>query len=227
MSGARQISAIIKKDIIAELRTKEMVVSMFLFVLLVIVAFHYAFGDSKGFESLAGGLLWIAFLFTSLLGLNRSFVHEKDEGCLEGLLLAPVDRPNIFFGKMVGNLLFLTIVEVIAIPLYLILFNFSIKGSIPMFVAAILLGNFGLCTVGTLLSTISINTKMRDMLLPLIFLPMCMPVLIGAVMAANGIMAGPGQDAFQLVPGAMKMMAGYDIIFLLVAYALYDFVIGE
>jgi heme exporter protein B len=96
-----------------------------------------------------------------------------------------------------------------------------------MFVAAILLGSFGLCTVGTLLSTISINTKMRDMLLPLIFLPLCMPVLIGAVMAANGIMAGPGQDAFELVPGAMKIMAGYDIIFLLVAYALYDFVIGE
>jgi heme exporter protein B len=97
-----------------------------------------------------------------------------------------------------------------------------------MFVAAILLGNFGLCTIGTLLSTISINTKMRDMLLPLIFLPLCMPVLISAVMAANGIMAGPAaKDLFQLVPGAMKMMAGYDIIFLLVAYALYDFVIGE
>jgi heme exporter protein B len=227
MGGARQISAIIKKDIIAELRTKEMVVSMFLFVLLVIVAFHYAFGDSSGFESFAGGLLWIAFLFTSLLGLNRSFVHEKDEGCLEGLLLAPVDRPNIFFGKMTGNLIFISIVEFIAVPLYLVLFNFSIKGSLLMFIGALLLSNFGICTIGTLLSTISINTKMRDMLLPLIFLPLCMPVLIGAVMATNGIMAGPASETFIQVQGAMKLLAGYDIIFLLVAYALYDFVIGE
>ncbi|MBI4734097.1 MAG: heme exporter protein CcmB [Rubrobacteridae bacterium] len=227
MGGMRQISAIIKKDILAELRTKEMVVSMLLFVLLVIVAFHYAFGESGNFSKFAGGLLWIAFLFTSLLGLNRSFVHEKDEGCLEGLLLAPVDRPNIFFGKMLGNLLFISVVEFIGVPLYLLLFNFAVNGPLYKFVGALMLSNLGIATIGTLLSTISINTKMRDMLLPLIFLPLVMPVLIAAVMATNGIMAGPANDLYELVPGAMKLLAGYDIIFLLVAYALYDFVIGE
>ncbi|MBI4733271.1 MAG: heme exporter protein CcmB, partial [Rubrobacteridae bacterium] len=206
--------------------TKEMVVSMFLFVLLIIIAFHYSFGESSDFSAVAGGLLWIAFLFTSLLGLNRSFVHEKDEGCLEGLLLAPVDRPNIFFGKMAGNLIFLSIVEFIAVPLYLILFGFAIKGSIFQFVGALVLANIGICTIGTLLSTISINTKMRDMLLPLIYLPLSIPILIGAVIATNGVMAGPADEGFKLVAGAMKLLVGYDIIFLLVAYALYDFVLG-
>ncbi|MDI6717411.1 MAG: heme exporter protein CcmB [Actinomycetota bacterium] len=227
MSSASQIAAIVKKDVIAELRTKEMVVSMFLFVMLIMVAFHYGFGESSDFAPFAGGLIWIAFLFTSLLGLNRSFVHEKEEGCLEGLLLSPVDRPNIFFGKMIGNLIFLSIVELIAIPLYLVMLNLAIKGSIPMFILAIVLSNIGICTVGTLLSTISVNTKMRDMLLPLIYLPLSSPLLIAAVISTNGVMQGYSGDDFQQVLSAMKILAGYDIIFLLVAYALYDFVIGE
>ncbi|NCO65180.1 MAG: hypothetical protein COW32_02980 [Candidatus Aquicultor secundus] len=227
MSGGRQIGAIVKKDIIAELRTKEMVVSMFLFVLLIMVAFHYGFGTTTDFSPFAGGLIWIAFLFTSLLGLNRSFVHEKDEGCLEGLLLSPVDRPNIFFGKMIGNFIFLTIVEIIAVPLYLVMLNLSIRGSVPMFILAIVLSNIGICVVGTLLSTISINTKMRDMLLPLIYLPISSPILICAVTSTNGIMGGVTGEKFAPVISAMKILAAYDIMFLLVAYALYDFVIGE
>lgn len=227
MSGGRQITAIIKKDIIAELRTKEMVVSMLLFVLLIMVAFRSAFSESADFQTYAGGLLWIAFLFTALLGLNRSFVHEKDEGCLEGLLLSPVDRPNIFFGKMIGNFIFLLAVELVAVPLYMILFDLSIKGSIPLFIAAILLSNLGICTIGTLLSTISVNTKMRDMLLPLIFLPISTPLLISAVISTSRIMSGATGKDFTPVLSAMKLLVAYDIMFLLVAYALYDFVIGE
>lgn len=227
VSGVKQIAAIIKKDMIAELRTKEMVVSMFLFVLLVMVAFKYAFGDSDNFSTYAGGLLWVAFLFTALLGLNRSFVHEKDEGCLEGLLLAPVDRPNIFFGKMIGNIIFISVVEIITIPIYIVLFKLSIQGSIALFASAIILSNIGISTVGTLLSTVSINTKMRDMLLPLIFLPVILPVLAAAVVSTGGIMAGVTGEKLVNVFSAMKLLIAYDILFLLVAYALYDFVIGE
>ncbi|MEW6184005.1 MAG: heme exporter protein CcmB [Bacillota bacterium] len=227
MSAGRQIFAIIRKDIIAELRTKEMVVSMLLFILLIMVAFRSAFGELGDITEFAGGLLWIAFLFTSLLGLNRSFVHEKDEGCLEGLLLSPVDRPNIFLGKMIGNLIFLSIVELLAIPLYITLFNLSIKGSVPLFIAAVLLSDVGICAIGTLLSTISINTKLRDMLLPLIFLPVSSPLLIAAVVATNKIMSGATGPEFEPALDAIKLLAAYDIIFLLLAYALYDFVIGE
>lgn len=227
MPAGRQITAIIKKDLIAELRTKEMVVSMLLFILLIMVAFRSAFGELGDISDFAGGLLWIAFLFTSLLGLNRSFVHEKDESCLEGLLLSPVDRPNIFFGKMLGNLIFLSAVELVAIPLYIALFNLTIKGSIPLFIAAVLLSNIGICTIGTLLSTISINTKLRDMLLPLIFLPLSSPLLIAAVVTTNKIMNGAAGQAFEPAVGAIKLLLAYDIIFLLLAYALYDFVIGE
>jgi heme exporter protein B len=227
MPAGRQIAAIIKKDLIAEFRTKEMVVSMLLFVLLIMVAFRSAFGELGDISDFAGGLLWIAFLFTSLLGLNRSFVHEKDESCLEGLLLSPVDRPNIFFGKMLGNLIFLSAVELVAIPLYITLFNLTIKGSVLLFVAAVLLSNIGICAVGTLLATISINTKLRDMLLPLIFLPLSSPLLIAAVVTTNTIMSGAAGQDFAPAIGAVKLLVAYDIVFLLSAYALYDFVIGE
>ncbi|MBE0446835.1 MAG: heme exporter protein CcmB [Actinobacteria bacterium] len=228
MSGGKQILAIIKKDIIAELRTKEMVISMLIFVILAMIIFSQAFNAAeKSLVEFGGGLLWVAFLFTSMLGLNRSFVHEKDEGCLEGLLMSPVDRPLIFFGKMLGNLIFLMVVEVIAIPIFLVLFGLNIGASlIGPFVAAILLGNIGISSVGTLLSTISINTKTRDLMLPILFLPIIIPLLIAAVGATGGIISG---DREQLVSAyaAMRFMAVYDIIFLLVAYALYDFVIGE
>jgi len=226
VSGGKQVYAIIKKDIISELRTKEMVIAMLLFVVLAMVIFSQAFNVTKNsVVEFGGGLLWVAFLFTSMLGLNRSFVHEKDEGCLEGLLMSPVDRPLIFFGKMLGNILFLTVVEVIAVPVFFILFGFSMNpGLVGPFVATILLSNIGISSVGTLLSTISINTKTRDLMLPILFLPIIIPLLIAAVNATGIFMLdGKLTEAY----ASMQFLAIYDIIFLLVAYALYDYVIGE
>jgi heme exporter protein B len=128
---------------------------------------------------------------------------------------------------MVGNFIFLTVVEVATVPLFIIMFNLSIQGSISLFIGSILLSNIAICTIGTLLSTISINTKMRDMLLPLIFLPVIFPALASAVISTSRIMSGATGDEFALAMSAMKLLVAYDIIFLLVAYALYDFVIGE
>jgi len=226
VSGGKQVLAIIKKDILSELRTKEMVIAMLLFIILAMVIFSQAFNAGEtSLVKFSGGLLWVAFLFTSLLGLNRSFVHEKDEGCLEGLLMSPVDRPLIYFGKMLGNLLFLLVVEAIAIPIFIVLFRVNISPSVVApFVTTILLGDIGIAAVGTLLSTISINTKTRDLMLPILFLPISIPLLIAAVSATGGFLSG-GELADSYA--AMRFMAVYDIIFLLVAYALYDFVIGE
>jgi heme exporter protein B len=154
-------------------------------------------------------------------------VHEKDEGCLEGLLMSPIDRPLIYFGKMLGNLIFLMVVETIAVPIFFMLFGMGIGGSqIGPFVATILLTNIGISSIGTLLSTISINTKTRDLMLPILFLPIIIPLLIAAVGATGGFMSGESE---QLVSAyaSMRFIVVYDIIFLLVAYALYDFVIGE
>ncbi|MCL5291616.1 MAG: heme exporter protein CcmB [Actinobacteria bacterium] len=225
-----QIWAIVKKDVVSELRTKEMVVSMFLFVMLAMVIFNYAFGAEKNdLTPYAGGLLWTAFLFMSMLGLNRSFVHEKDEGCLDGLLLSPVDRSTILLGKMLGNLIFLIIVQVLAVPVFAVFFiEVNFLGRLGQFILSILLSDIGISAVGTLLATISINSKMRDMLLPIIFLPVSIPLVIAAVISTSGALAGAGSpDELQQISSAMKFLVAYDIIFLLVAYALYDFVVGE
>lgn len=227
MGGLVQVWAILKKDIIAELRTKEMLTSMFLFVLLTMVIFNYSFGQQESnLTAFGGGLLWLAFLFTALLGLNRSLVHEKDQECLDGLLLSPIDRPLIYLAKMTGNLVFITIVEIVAIPIFTIFFiQHNYLPQISWFVLAVILGNLGICAVGTLLATISINTRTRDMMLPILFLPIIIPLLIAAVTSTGQLMAGPKDMA--TVVSAIKFLAVYDIIFLLVGYALYDFVIGE
>ncbi|MHB0977096.1 MAG: heme exporter protein CcmB [Candidatus Aquicultorales bacterium] len=222
--------AIVKKDIIAELRTKEMVVTMFIYVMLAMVIFNYAFDAAQNdLTKFGGGLLWTAFLFMSLLGLNRSFVHEKDEGCIEGLLLSPVDRSSIFLGKMLGNLIFLIIVQVLAVPVFAVFFiKTNFLEQLGPFLLSIVLSDLGIATVGTLLATISINSKMRDMLLPVIFLPVSIPLVIAAVLSTGGVLAGARTTVeLEQVYGAMKFLVAYDIIFLLVAYALYDFVVGE
>ncbi|MBI4743396.1 MAG: heme exporter protein CcmB [Actinobacteria bacterium] len=227
MSSLRQIAAILKKDIISELRTKEMLTSMFLFVMLTMVIFNYAFGaDRNNLTPFGGGMLWITFLFTAILGLNRSFVHEKDEGCLEGLLLAPVDRPVIYLGKMTGNLIFLSVIEIVTLPIFTVFFiSHNYFPQIGWFIIALILSNLGISATGTLLATISINTKTRDMMLPILFLPIIIPLLIGAVVSTGQIMAGTKN--FESVYSSLKFLGVYDIIFLLISYGLYDFVLGE
>lgn len=227
MTFFKQVVAILRKDIIMELRTKEMITSMFLFVMLTMVIFNYAFrAETTDLTAFGGGLLWLAFLFTSMLGLNRSFVHEKDEGCLDGLLLSPADRPVIYLGKMLGNLIFLSLVEIVTIPIFSIFFiKTNYMDRIGLFIVAIILSNLGIAAVGTLLSTISINTKTRDLMLPILFLPIIIPVLIAAVSSTGLIMAGVKK--IDLVISSLKFLGVYDIIFLLISYGLYDFVIGE
>lgn len=226
MAFFRQSWAILKKDLILELRTKEMLTSMFLFIVLAMIVFNYAFGSNvQDFTLLAAGMLWVAFVFTSLLGLNRSFVHEKDEECLDGLLLCPVDRPVIFIAKAAGNFVFLSIVEVMAVPIFVIFFMKGVFPNLGWLALTIFLGNLGICGVGTLLATISVNTKARDLMLPILFLPLAVPVLVAATSATNHIFLfrKPLVELYVW----LRFMAVYDIIFLMVAYATYDFIIGE
>jgi len=234
MTASRQIGALLKKDMIAELRTKEMLTSMFLFALLAMVIFNYAIGSSvkRGvvtldLTSVAGGLAWIIFVFMSLLGLNRSFVHEKDEGCLDGLLLAPVDRSLIYIAKMVGNFLFLLIVEAITMPVFTVFFvKENYLPRVWLVVLSLVLGTLGVSAVGTLLATISINTKARDLMLPILFLPLIVPVIIAAVQVTGGAIVGT-KEALSNAPQWIGMLVFYDIVFMLAAYGLYDYVIGE
>lgn len=234
MNAPTQIWAIVKKDVVMELRTKEMVTAMLLFSIISMVIFSVAFanlgrateiGTEIDLTQVSGGLLWTAFAFMSLLGLNRSFVHEKDEGCLDGLLLAPMERWVIFFGKMLGNLIFIGLVEIISIPIFTLFFiRAAWLGRVGWMLLVLLLANIGVCTLGTLLATISVNTKARDLLLPVLLLPVLIPLLIFAVRATTTVITGEGFDQMGTLLGSMVV---YDVIFTLASYALYDFVIGE
>jgi heme exporter protein B len=229
LSG-RQFVAILRKDIVMELRTFEMLTSMGLYTLLTLVIYEIALSQSgSGFDVrlIAAGLLWLAFVFTSMLGLNRSLVHEKDQGCLEALLLSPVDRPVIFLAKAVGNLIFLLIVELITIPLFFVMFlsGAEIGGQLWMIPLALLAGSVGIAGVGTLLATISVNTRGRDFILAVLFVPLMYPLLTAAVGATSAAVLG--MDGYQAVFWQdIALAGGYDAIMILAAYGLYEFVIG-
>lgn len=226
----RQFNAILKKDIVMELRTKEMLTSMGLYTLLTLVVYYVALsqsGSAFDVRLIAGGLLWLAFLFTSMLGLNRSLVHEKDQGCLDALLLAPLDRPVIFFGKAVGNLIFLLIVEVLTIPIFILMFlaNRPIEGPLWGIALSLLVGAVGIAGIGTLLATMSVNTKGKDFILAVLFVPVMFPLLYASVAATSAIIIGnPG--FMQTFWTAISIGAGYDAIMLVAAYGLYEFIIG-
>jgi heme exporter protein B len=226
----RQFKAILRKDIVMELRTFEMLTSMGLYTLLTLVIYQIALSQSgSGFDVrlIAAGLLWLAFVFTSMLGLNRSLVHEKDQGCLEALLLSPVDRPVIFFAKATGNLIFLLIVQTLTIPLFYLMFlsGRELGGELWMIPLALVAGSIGIAGVGTLLATISVNTRGRDFILAVLFVPIMYPLLlatVGSISAA--ILGNPGYVAEFWQD--LAMAGGYDAIMILAAYALYEFVIG-
>ena len=226
----RQFKAILKKDIVMELRTREMVTSMGLYTLLTMVVYMVAItAAGRGLDArlVSPGLLWTAFVFTSMLGLNRSFVHEKDQGCIEALLLSPVDRPIIFLGKAVGNLIFLLIVEVITLPVFIFMFlaDKPIEGPIWMIALSLLVGSIGIAGVGTLLATMSVNTKGKDFILAVLFVPIMFPLLYAAVAATSAVIIGdPGYA--EVFWRAMGIAAGYDVVMIVAAYGLYEFIIG-
>jgi len=227
----RQFKAILRKDIAMELRTKEMVTSMGIYTLLTLVVYQVALSQTgSAFDPrvIAGGLLWLAFIFTSMLGLNRSLVHEKDQGCLEALLLSPVDRPVIFFAKATGNLIFLAIVEALTVPLFAFMFlqqgGYS-PGAWWMVPLVMLAGSIGVAGVGTLLATMSVNTTGKDFVLAVLMIPLMYPLLLGAVSATSAAILG-GDGSMQQYLTGLAWVGGYDAIMLLAAFALYEFVIG-
>lgn len=227
----RQFRAMLRKDIVMELRTKEMLMSMGLYSLLTMVVYFVALsqaGSSFDPRDIAAGLLWLAFIFTSMLGLNRSLVHEKDQGCLEALLLSPVDRPVIFFAKFIGNLIFLLIVEALTIPVFAFLFlqgNALDSGALALIPLVLVAGSVGIAGVGTLLATMSVNTTGKDFVLAMLFIPLMYPLLLGAVTATSAAIIG-GPEGVAAFWTGMAWVVGYDVIMILASYGLYEFIVG-
>ena len=215
--------AIVQKDLSAEFRSFELISAMLVFSLLVIIIFNFALElDVKVRQSVTSGVLWTTFAFAGTLGHNRSMSVEKDRGCMDGLLLAPVDRSVIYFGKAISNLIFMLSVEAIFLPDYSLLYN------VHLFrldlIGVILLGSIGYAAVGTLLSTMSAQTRTREVLLPILLFPVAMPVLLASVKASGGLLAGAD---FAEVLTPLNLLIVYDVIFIAVAFMVFDFVVEE
>jgi len=219
----RSIGAIVWKDLVAELRSRELISAMLVFALLVILIFNFALElDIRTRETITSGVLWVTFAFAGTLGLNRSMAVEKDRGCLDGLLLVPVDRSAIYFGKALGNLVFMLIVEAIVLPLYSVLYNINLFQ--PGLVAVLLLGSVGYVAVGTLLSSMAVHARTRDVLLPILLFPVVLPVLVPAVKASNAFLQG--FEMADIWPW-LNLLIVYDVVFIAVAFMVFDYVVEE
>ncbi len=223
MGFLRAMLAVVWKDFAAEMRSRELISAMLVFALLVIMIFNFALElDAKTRANVTSGVLWVTFAFAGTLGLNRSMAMEKDRGCLDGLLLAPVDRSAIYFGKMFGNLFFMLIVEAIVLPVYSVLYNTNLLDPGLLFV--IILGSIGYVSVGTLLSSMAVQTRTRDVLLPILLFPVVLPLFIAAVKASSGFLQ---QIEMSEIWPWLNLMIAYDVIFIAIAFMVFDFVVEE
>jgi heme exporter protein B len=217
--------AILRKDLLAEWRTKERLSPMVFFVLLTLLVFNFSFElGGAALHEIGPGVLWSAFVFASLLGLNRSFVDERENSCLDALLLAPGDRGAIYIGKMLGNLIFLLVVELISLPFFTLFFNLSPGPFLFPLLSIFLLGSASLAAIGTLFAAMSSNMRLRELLLPLLLLPMAMPALIACVEATALALRGSGME--ELFP-YLRILAVYVAVFTTLALLLFEHVIEE
>lgn len=217
------VLAIFWKDLLAERRTREILGTMLVFALTVILVFVFAFDLSIEMRSKAApGVIWVTLCFAGTISLNRSMSLEKDREGFDGLLLAPVDRTAIFFGKALVNWVFLLITAIIIVPVYT-LFN-NVNLFVPGFFGVILLGTLGYILTGTLLATLSLQLRARDMLLPVLLFPVLIPLLLSVVRASTILLNGGIQGELSTW---LALMAGYDLLFMAVGLLVFDKIIEE
>ena len=220
----KSITAIIFKDIVIELRSKESISSMLMFGILVLVIFMFAFAATSVEKALiAPGSLWVAFSFAAILGLNRSLSMELDNDCLQGLLLAPIGRGELYIGKVASNFAFMMIAEIIVLPVFVVLNNFSFNLRILAVAGIAALGTLGIAAIGTILSTISANTRMKEVMLPILQIPLTVPVVIAAVEATSQILNNDKPE----ISAWLTILAGFSIVYLTVSYLVFEFAVEE
>ncbi len=223
MSYLNKVRAIVWKDVRAELRTKDILSSMLVFSFLTVLIFQFAFDlRASVIQLVLPGVLWIAITFAGVLGLNRSFVLEQDRGSMEGLLMAPMDRSAIYFGKLIGNLLFIFAVELMLLPLMTVLYNVSLLS--PSILLVVFLGTIGYAAVGTLFAALSINTRAREVMLPILLFPVMIPVFVAGVQATARLLDG---DTLAEIARWVQLLLAYDGIFIAAAMILFDYVVEE
>jgi heme exporter protein B len=213
MSGyLADVAALAQKDLRLELRARDTLPAMALFVVSTLVVFHFALPAGAD-EVAAQGLLWVALVFTALLGLARAWAPERESAALEGLVLAPCDRSAIWLGKSVAVFVFLAAIEVVALPAFAAFFS-PVDGAT---IAAVLLADLGICTVGTLLAAMAAASRTRELVLPLLFLPLALPLVVGGV----GASVSPDPASY------LSFLALYDGVFAILCWASFEYVVSE
>jgi heme exporter protein B len=212
VSYLADIRALARKDLLLELRARDTLPAMLLFVVATFVVFHFAL-PAHSSQLAASGLLWVAIVFTALLALGRAFVPEREQRVLDGLVLAPCDRSAIWAAKSLATLAFLAAAELVALPVFALFFH-GLRGAT---VVAVVLADLGICAVGTFLGAMAVATRARELLLPLIFLPLAIPIVVGGVGAS--VVGSPGRY--------LAFLALYDAVFGLLCWASFEYVVAE
>lgn len=217
------VFAIVRKDLQAELRSRELIATMLLFALLSVLVFSFALElDRVAREEAVSGVLWVTVVFASILGLNRSMAMERENGSMDAMLLAPIDRTSIFVGKLVGNYLFTQLVGLLLLPLMSILYNISLLSW--WLLGIMLLGTVGICITGTLLAAMTVQTRAREALLPIVMLPVILPLLLAAVNATNGIINNKPFNDWSTWPQVLIIV---NIVYLVLCLMTFAYVIEE
>lgn len=217
------VGAIAWKDLRAEIRSRELINSMLLFTLMTVMVFSLALElDAEARATTVTGVLWVTIIFAGLLGLSRSLASEKDKGSLDALLLAPIARSALFFGKMLGNLLFVLVIAFVLMILLTVMFNITLLH--PLLILLVVLGSVGFTTIGTLLSSMSVHARSRETLLPILLMPVVLPIVISAVRGSTAVLNElPTEDWLPWI----QLLALSDVIYIAASYALFDFVVEE
>jgi len=220
-----KVWVIFQKDLLIELRTKDSLNAMLFFGIVVLVIFNFALESIRdSIRQAVPGVLWVSFAFSGTLGLNRMFAAEKENSCLQGLLMLPMDRGIVYLGKTLAAAVFMLITEAVIFVFCLVFFNLTVWREVPYLILVFFVGTLGFTAVGSLLSAISVNTKMREVLLPLILFPVVLPILVNAVEATSIILNGPDLSGLKL---PLTVMSVFTIVFGTLSYLLFEYVLED
>lgn len=223
MELLRQALWLLWKDLLLELRRRESILAMFFFGTLLLFLFHFAFEiPAEKAAEMAPGLLWLAFIFTGTLGLTQLFQAERENRCLEALLLSPMDRAAFYLAKLFFNLLLMLLVELVVFPLFWVLFNLALWELLPSLFLVAFLGTVGFCVMGTLFAAVTLKARARELLLPLILFPLMIPVILATIRGMEIILrAGQLDEALSW----LRLLIGFDVIFLTAGFLIFEWVI--
>lgn len=222
----KNILTIAKKDLTIEFRTKHTITSMLIFAGITLFVFSYLIGVYiRTVPDIGPGLLWLIFIFTGMLGLSRAFLRESELGTLEGLKLSPVRPEEILCGKIIYNFILMLVVTGVVFPLFIIFFNFQIKGSAVLALFILAIGNLGFVIVGSAMSILVMNAKARELMLPVILFPVLFPVIIASVLALKKVLVDGA--AFINIAGEVKIITSYTVIMLVIALLTFEYALEE